>query len=217
MIIPTIQTDSVPDLQAKLDAYAAITLPQKPTHMQIDINDGLFSNHISVQPADLRSINWHNLTHEYHLLVDHPDEYLGDISEARATTVIPQIEHMHDRQNIIDVAKQLKLRVGFALDIYTPVEEITVAERDQLDLILLMGYKAGHSGPSLNPYVLEKISALRGLGFSKTIQIDGGVTAENLIDLKRAGADAFAVNSSLWHDGTVEENLSVLVKAHSQK
>lgn len=214
MLIPTIQTDSITELQSKLNTYAALNIPHKPTHFQIDINDGFFSPHLSIQPADTRDITWHNLTHEFHLLVDHPDEYLGDAAQSGATTIIAQIEHMHDRQNIIDVTKQLKLRVGFALDIFTPVEETTAVEREQLDLILLMGYKAGHSGPSLNPIVFDKITSLRRLGFSKTIQIDGGVTADNINQLKQAGADAFAVNSSLWHDGTVAQNLTALLSAH---
>jgi len=215
MIIPIIQTDSIETFQAKLDTYAAIDLPDKPTHFQIDINDGLFTNHISVQPSDLRQINWHGFTHEYHLLVDNPDEYLGDVSESGATTVIAQIEHLHDRQDFIETSKQLGLKVGFALDFYTPVSELTSAELKSLDLVLLMGYKAGWTGPSLNPEIFPKISQLKQIGFSQIIEIDGGVNSHNLAKLKSAGATAFAVNGAIWHDDTVKQNIQELLTAYA--
>jgi len=214
MIIPIIQTDSAADVQAKLDAYAAIDFTNdapngasKPTHFQIDINDGLFTPHFSVQPSDLREINWHGFTHEYHLLVDHPDEYLGDVAESGATTVIAQIEHMPDRPNFIDTAKQLGLQVGFALDFYTPIDELTTNELHSIDLILLMAYKAGHSGPQLNPNILPKIHQLRQAGFTKPIEIDGGVNPDNAPSLIAAGATHLAVNSALWHNDTIKQNL----------
>jgi ribulose-phosphate 3-epimerase len=217
MIIPIIQTDSVDDLQAKLDTYAAIDLPGKPTHFQIDINDGLFTHHFSVQPGDLRHINWHGFTHEYHLLVDNPDEYLGDVSESGAVAVIAQIEHMHDRQNFIDTAKELNCKVGLALDFYTPVSELSDQELDAIDNLLLMSYKAGHSGPSLNQGIILKIQEVRNRAFTKLLEIDGGINPGNLPDLKAAGATAFAVNSAVWHDGTVKQNLTDLISAYAQK
>lgn len=216
MIIPIIQTDSVADLQAKLDTYTAVDLKDKPTHFQIDINDGLFTDHVSVQPSDLRHVDWHGFTHEYHLLVDNPDEYLGDVSESGATAVIAQIEHMHDRRNFIDTAAQLHLRVGLALDFYTPVSELSDFEINHLDLILLMGYKAGWSGPQLNLDIVSKIHQLRHRGFAPMIEIDGGVSPDNIPVLAAAGATAFAVNHAIWHDGTVKQNIQELLTAYAQ-
>ncbi len=213
MLIPTIQTNSIEDVQAKLDAYAAIDLVDKPTHFQIDINDGMFSEHTSVQPNDLQSINWHAFTHEYHLLVDYPDEYLGDVATTGATTIIAHIEHMHDRQNFIATAKQLKLKVGLALDFYTPITELTTEELQAIDSILLMSYKAGHSGPSLNEGIYQKIDELKQRHFNKIIEIDGGVNPSNSSKLLTAGATHLAVNASLWHDGTVKENLQKLLSS----
>ncbi len=213
MLIPTIQTESIKEVQQKLNEYQKITLPGKPTHFQIDINDGFFTDHSSVQPFDLNRIDWHGYTHEYHLLVDHPDEYLGDVVESGATTVIAQIEHLPDRQNFVDTAHQLRLKVGLALDLYTPISELTKSELQAVDVILLMSYKAGHSGPAFNPLVLEKIKELRQSGFDKPIEIDGGVNSDNAASLIQAGATSLAVNSSLWHNGTVAENLQKLLNA----
>jgi ribulose-phosphate 3-epimerase len=215
MIIPIIQTDSLEEFQAKLDAYAAIDLPNKPTHFQIDINDGLFTNHISVQPADLRQINWHGFTHEYHLLVDNPDEFLGDVAESGATAVIAQIEHMHNRPNFIVTSKQLGLKVGLALDFYTPISELLETELSNLNIVLLMGYKAGWTGPTLNPDIFPKIDQLKQTGFSQMIEIDGGVNPSNIKDLLAAGATAFAVNSAIWHDDTVKQNIQELITAYA--
>lgn len=212
MLIPIIQTESIDDLQHQLDVYAAVSVPNKPTHIQIDVIDGIFADYYSVQPADLREINWHGYTHEYHLLVNDPDEYLGDAQSTSATTVIAQIERLHDRQSYLEIAKTLGFQVGLALDLYTPTSELTDAELSVVDIVLLMSVPAGFSGQPFNPLVLPKIHELHSRGFRGMIEIDGGVNENSIPQLLLAGATHLAINSALWHDGTVNDNLTNLMK-----
>jgi ribulose-phosphate 3-epimerase len=85
-----------------------------------------------------------------------------------------------------------------ALDLDTELSKITVSLED-LDVILLMGVKAGLSGQVFNPKVLEKIKSLKEKSFVP-IEVDGGVNDTNIVDLKNAGAERFVTTSFLFQD-----------------
>lgn len=213
MLIPTIQTDSIADLQAKLDAYAVIKLndaphgASKPTHFQIDIVDGLYADDLTITPHELKEIDWHGFTFETHLLTVDPEEFIGESDDAGATSIIAQIERLYDRVDFLKVVKELGHPAGLALDLYTPVSELSDEELELADIILLMAVPAGFSGQTLKPHIFDQIKALKARNYTKIIEIDGGVNSETIPDLRQAGATHLAVNTSLWHDGTVEENL----------
>lgn len=211
MLIPIIETDSASEIQTKLDLYHQLDIPDKPTHFQIDVVDGIFADMITVMPSDLKDINWHGFTHEYHLLVNEPDEYLEESIRSEATKVIAQIERMHQRQDFIATVKQHHLIVGLGLDIATPIEELTDTDLQMTDEILLLAVTAGFMGQTLNSHVYSKIKELRQRGFTKPIIIDGGVNQKTIPELKTSGASHFAVNSALWHDGKVAQNLTNLL------
>ncbi len=211
-LIPTIETDTVETAQSLIDSYSVVPGP-KPTHFQIDIVDGLFADMLTLMPDNLKEINWHGYTFETHLLVNDPEEYLGEVQDAGATGVIAQIEHLHDRQDFLQVAKELRLTAGLALNIYTPITELSDTDIQLADTILLLAVPAGFAGQELNPTIIDKIKQLRSKGYTKTIEIDGGINIDNIPSLIQAGATSLAVNSSLWHNGTVAENLQKLMNA----
>jgi len=213
MLIPTIQTDSLNQIQLYINSLfhlqtEGITVPN---HFQIDCVDGLFASDITVMPHELGSLDWHGFSFESHLLTVDPEEYIGAAYESGARSIIAQIERLHDRVDFLEVVHQLKLKAGLALDIYTPISELSDFDLNTADIVLLMAAPAGFSGQELKPQIFSKINELRARGFSKSIEIDGGVNSSNIADLKQAGADMFAVNSALWHDRTVKENLKQLM------
>ncbi len=63
------------------------------------------------------------------------------------------------------------------------------------DQILLMSVKAGFGGQKFMSEVFDKIKKLRARGFEKEIEIDGGVNLDNVVDLKKAGADIVVAGS----------------------
>lgn len=215
MLIPTIQTNSFEDVQQKINTFVALRDQgiKVPTHFQIDIVDGLYADDLTVMPHELKEIDWHGFTFETHLLTIDPEEYIGEADDAGATAIIAQIERLRDRLDFLKVVKQLGRQAGLALDIYTPVSEFTPAELELTDIVLLMSVPAGFSGQTIKPQIYSQIKDLRDHGFEKPIEIDGGINAVNIPQLLQAGATHLAVNSALWHDGTVKENLQKLTNA----
>ena len=104
--------------------------------------------------------------------------------------------------------KEAGLKAGVALNPATP---ISVLENilELPDMFLMMSVNPGFGGQKLIPYVLEKIRSLRKIlnerGLDKDIEIDGGVTLENIRQILDAGANVIVAGSSVFQ-GSVLEN-----------
>lgn len=211
MLIPTIQTNSFEDVQQKVDTFNVMRDQgiNVPTHFQVDIVDGLYADDLTVMPHELKEINWYGFTFETHLLTVDPEEYIGEAEDAGATAIIAQIERLRDRLDFLKVVKQLGRQSGLALDIYTPISELTSIELELTDIILLMSVPAGFPGQTIKPQIYSQIKDLKAAGFNKIIEIDGGINSSNIPQLLQAGATHLAVNSALWQDD-VRKNLNQL-------
>ena len=73
---------------------------------------------------------------------------------------------------------------------------------EQLDMVLLMSVNPGFGGQSFIPYVMEKIARVRSMidaaGLDIRLEIDGGVTVDNIGSLARAGVDTFVSGSAIF-------------------
>lgn len=97
------------------------------------------------------------------------------------------------------------MRVGIALNPATPLSVLDCV-LEQADMILLMSVNPGFGGQKLIPYILEKISRLRKrlnqLGLETDIEVDGGVTLENVGQLLGAGANVIVAGSAVYRGDT---------------
>jgi ribulose-phosphate 3-epimerase len=99
-----------------------------------------------------------------------------------------------------------------ALNPATPLSMIEEIFPD-VDAILVMCVNPGYAGQKLVPQTLEKISRLRSLlddrGFENVeIEVDGNVTPENAVKMRKAGADIFVAGTSLiFKSGDMEEHI----------
>jgi len=74
---------------------------------------------------------------------------------------------------------------------------------DKLDLVLIMSVNPGFGGQKFIPMALEKLRRVRRMiderGLAVRLEIDGGVTAENIGAIAAAGADTFVAGSAIFH------------------
>lgn len=164
--------------------------------IHIDLIDGKFSSNTTfLDPNPFRKYS-SELFFEVHLMTENPLLYLDSFAKAGFKRFIGQVEKMFDITEF--VAKgQILGEVGIAIDLDTNVENITIP-LDDLDFILVMGVKAGASGQAFNSNTLEKIKTIR----EKTtipIEVDGGVSSENIVDLKNAGVNRFVATSYIFN------------------
>jgi ribulose-phosphate 3-epimerase len=193
LITPSIPAESVEELQTKINDVAKCA-----ERINVDVIDGLFADNLTVMPADFELIDWQGLQADVHLMTVEPIEYLRDLQVATVDRVFGHIERMSNRAEFLSECKEAVIRPGLAVDLFTPMMELADEDLAESDGILLLAVKAGFSGQEFNPLVYEKIKDLRKRGYEKDIVIDGGVGPGNLKMLVEAGANVFAITSSLW-------------------
>jgi ribulose-phosphate 3-epimerase len=193
MITPIIMESDIAVVQEKVTQLRA----QKILRTHIDIGDGLFSELLSVAPADLQSVDLKGFAVDLHLLVDDPTEYIEECVALTPTRLIAQIERMGSQAAYLEAVAGYGGFGGLALLIETPIEAI---EREALALasaIVLLEIPPGTTGSVFDTRVIEKIKDLREI-YKGRIIVDGGINPETYKLATDAGADEAGANSSYW-------------------
>lgn len=170
--------------------------------IHVDVMDGNFVPNISFGQPVLESIQHvTDLPFDVHLMIEKPERYIESFAKAGASGLTIHVEactHLHRACQEIRAAG---LSVGVTINPSTPLavlEEIL----PYTDLVLLMSVNPGFGGQSYIPETTEKIRRLRQMindrGLSVHIQVDGGISTENIAMCWEAGANIFVAGSSIF-------------------
>jgi ribulose-phosphate 3-epimerase len=169
--------------------------------LHVDVMDGRFVPNITIGPlvvAALRPLTERVL--DCHLMIEEPERYAPAFAEAGADIITVHVEaarHLHrNLQQIRGLSRRAGGRVhaGVSLNPHTPVAAIAHV-LELCDLVLIMSVNPGFGGQQFIPAVRPKLRELRALirerGLATRIEIDGGITVDNVAEVAADGADAF--------------------------
>jgi ribulose-phosphate 3-epimerase len=167
-----------------------------------DIGDGHFVEPITVGPIVLQSIQ--AVVHreggafDCHLMVDDPEHYFDALQSAGADSVTFHLEAVDDPPALAARAKARGFQVGLAVNPETSIEDVP-PRAEGFDLVLCMSIHPGYSGQEFMPDALERVGRLRSaLPARVHLQVDGGVTSENIRSIFDAGADLFVAGTAIF-------------------
>jgi ribulose-phosphate 3-epimerase len=170
--------------------------------IHFDVGDGHFVEPITIGPIVLESIV--PLVHErggvidVHLMVEEPDKHIPQIARAGGDSVTFHVEASGDPATTIALAREHELGVGVAFKPETAVVDAAKAA-EGADLCLCMSIEPGYSGQEFMPEALRRIEELRSLLPDEVfVQVDGGITFENVRDAYEAGARLIVVGSGIF-------------------
>jgi ribulose-phosphate 3-epimerase len=182
-----------------------------------DVGDGHFVEPVTIGPIVLKSIA--PMIHaaggviDCHLMVDDPEHHFEQIAKAGGDSVTFHVEVADEPWNTIKRARDLGLGVGVAFNPETEVEAAVEAAIGA-DLALCMSIHPGYSGQEFLPDSLWRIRRLRKeLPSSLFVQVDGGITAENIGDVRKVGADLIVAGSAIFGMEDLPRTYRRLVKA----
>ena len=163
-----------------------------------DIMDGHFVPNISygipvvkaVRPATKKVV-------DCHLMIEHPELYVGAFAEAGADMITVHQEACTHLDRQVAQIHDLGCKAGVALNPATPVETL-VDILHAVDMVLIMSVNPGFGGQKFIPRALDKVRRLRALAPNLLIQVDGGVNAETGAQLVAAGADVLVAGSYVF-------------------
>ena len=168
-----------------------------------DIGDGHFVEPVTIGPVVLKSIA--PIVHgsegvlDCHLMVDNPERHIPQVAAAGGDSVTFHIEACEDVPEMIALAREHGLGVGVAFNPGTDVDDVVEAAADA-DLALCMSIHPGYSGQEFMPEALERLRELRtGLPEDVFVQVDGGISQENVRNAHEAGANLLVVGSAIFH------------------
>jgi ribulose-phosphate 3-epimerase len=167
-----------------------------------DVGDGHFVEPITIGPVVLRAIA--QRVHEAgaaldcHLMVANPERHIPQIAEAGGDSVTFHYEVAADPSALVEQARALGLGVGLAFNPESRVADAAAAAKG-VDLVLCMSIHPGYSGQEFLPESLDRIAELRGLLPDDVhVQVDGGVTDENVEAVREAGANLIVAGSAVF-------------------
>ena len=170
--------------------------------IHVDIMDGHFVPNLTMGPPLVKSLRkTTKLPLDCHLMVAHPEKFIGAFKDAGADWISVHVETC-DLATLLPAIKKLGCKAGAVINPPTPLEKL-LPYCGLADFILVMTVNPGFGGQSVVDGALEKIAALKKYLISKNlnipIEVDGGVKTENITRFAKAGADIFVSGSGLFH------------------
>jgi ribulose-phosphate 3-epimerase len=167
-----------------------------------DVGDGHFVEPITVGPIVLQSIapqiHERDGLIDVHLMVEEPDKHIPQIARAGGDSVTFHVEASGDPATTIALAREHRLGVGVAFKPETPVVDAAKAA-EGADLCLCMSIEPGYSGQEFMPEALPRIEELRSLLPDEVfVQVDGGITFDNVRNVYDAGARLIVVGTGIF-------------------
>lgn len=170
--------------------------------VHLDVMDGHFVPNITFGPqtvADLRRRT--DIFLDVHLMMECPHQFLDAFADAGADLISIHIEPDYEHAKALSRIRALGKRTGIVINPYTQAEKV-FPYLDDVDLVLCMTVQPGFGGQAFMPEVLDKIGIFHELrekkGHHYLIEVDGGVTPENLTLCAKAGADVFVAGTAYY-------------------
>ena len=168
-----------------------------------DVMDGVFVNNITFgikMVEDIRKVT--SLPLDCHLMIVHPEKYVERFAKAGADIITVHYEACQDNlKEVLELIKSTGVKCGAVINPDTPVDKI----RDVIllcDMVLVMSVFPGFGGQKFLPSALDKLREIRAIidesGKDIDLEIDGGVTAENVEEIKAAGANVIVAGSAVF-------------------
>ncbi|MDC3341156.1 ribulose-phosphate 3-epimerase [Flavobacteriaceae bacterium] len=169
----------------------------------IDIMDGVFVPNISFGMPVLKAIGTHaEKPLDVHLMIVDPDRYIQTFAELGAEILTVHYEACTHLHRSLQAIKQHGMKAGVALNPHTPVALLKDVLGD-LDLVCLMSVNPGFGGQKFIEHTYQKVRELNSMRQEQNanflIEIDGGVTSDNALALKEAGADVLVAGSFVFN------------------
>lgn len=170
--------------------------------LHLDVMDGVFVPNISFGIPVVKAVR--KLSEkplDTHLMIVQPERYIHAFKEAGSDMLTVHWEACTHLHRTITQIKEEGMLAGVSLNPHTPIsglEDII----NEVNLVLLMSVNPGFGGQKFIPRSLHRIAELRDMidrnHSDALIEVDGGVSRDNLKQIIEAGADAVVAGNAVF-------------------
>lgn len=170
--------------------------------IHVDVMDGRFVPNITFGPDIVRACKDScDLPIDVHLMIVEPEKHLKSFIDAGASTVTIHYETCPHIHRSLQSIREMGAKAGLTFNPGTPVTGLNYLI-DVVDQVLIMSVNPGFGGQQFIGSALEKISMVKWMleeGESEAIvQVDGGISAETILEVYQAGARNFVAGTAVF-------------------
>ena len=184
--------------------------------IHVDVMDGHFVPNISYGATVMKSLNGKtSLPYDVHLMIENPDQFVADFVTPQTEYITVHQEAVRHLNRSIQWIHSHGVKAGVSINPATPLGVLENILSD-VELVLIMSVNPGFGGQKLIPDCLDKVKKLREWrkqkGYAFEIQMDGGITLENLDQVLEAGVDIVVAGSAIFHTQDIESTTRQFMK-----
>ena len=179
-------------------------------YIHIDVMDGAFVPNISFGMPVIKAIRpLTDKVFDVHLMIEEPVRYIQEFVDAGADMITVHVEACKHLHRTVQVIKSYGIKAGVVLN---PATSLSTIEEilPEVDMVLLMSVNPGCGGQKNIETTTDKIRRLRQMindrNLNVDIEVDGGVTLDNVDMLIEAGANILVAGSAVYK-GSIEDNV----------
>jgi ribulose-phosphate 3-epimerase len=170
--------------------------------IHFDVMDNHYVPNLTVGPLVCAAVKPHvKIPIDVHLMVTPVDGLIADFAKAGANLISFHPEATGHVDRTIGLIHEHGCKAGLVFNPATPLDFLDYT-LEKLDLVLLMSVNPGFGGQKFIRSVLPKIAEARqriaATGKDIWLEVDGGIKADNIGEVAKAGADTFVAGSAIF-------------------
>ena len=173
------------------------------TYIHVDVMDGMFVPNISIGMPVVSSIRKHiKGVMDVHLMINEPERYVEEFAKLGSDIITFHVEATNHPHRVIQQIHNAGVKAGIAINPGTPVSMLEPIISD-VDMVLVMSVNPGFGGQKFIPYTLEKLKQVKDMAAKAgkanlLIEVDGGITTDNVAEVIEAGANVLVAGSAVY-------------------
>ncbi len=171
--------------------------------IHFDVMDNHYVPNLTIGPLVCEALRKHGIATpiDVHLMVKPVDRIVPDFAQAGATWITFHPEASEHVDRTIELIREHGCKPGLVFNPATPLDWLDHTIQ-KIDMVLIMSVNPGFGGQKFIPTALDKLrlarERIRASGREIRLEIDGGVKADNIEAIARAGADTFVAGSAIF-------------------
>ncbi len=183
--------------------------------VHIDVMDGLFVPNISFGLPVIKAIRGcTDLLFDVHLMIDSPERYIEDFKKAGADIITVHAEATRHLHRTLQSIKSLGAKAGVALNPGTDPSAVKYV-LSEADMVLVMTVNPGFGGQKFIKEMTKKVAEIRSMAPDIDIEVDGGISSDNISLITDAGANVIVAGSAVFNAPSAKDEIEKMRKRAS--